>query len=216
MATLLHELGHTIYQDGIDRTSLAYDLRDDPQGFMNEGFAMFCEQPTSDPVWLSEVVGQSRADAEQLAPRLVAQETASLLAFVRWCCTIVFFERELYADPTRDLNKLWWELEERYQEVPRPEGRDAPDWAAKIHVATAPVYYHKYLLGRLFSAQLTDALNRRFGGWWAGRPRSGEYIKRELFAPGAAYPWPELVERVTGQPLGVDALARSVVWPPAD
>jgi peptidyl-dipeptidase A len=32
MGTLLHELGHTIYQDGIDRTELPYDLRDDPQG----------------------------------------------------------------------------------------------------------------------------------------------------------------------------------------
>ncbi len=37
MGTLLHELGHTIYQDGIDRQSLPYDLRDDPQGFLNEG-----------------------------------------------------------------------------------------------------------------------------------------------------------------------------------
>jgi peptidyl-dipeptidase A len=52
MGTLLHELGHTIFQDGIDRTRLPYDLRDDPQGFLNEGFAMFCEQPASNPMWL--------------------------------------------------------------------------------------------------------------------------------------------------------------------
>src|SRR5919199_1174724 len=55
MGTLLHELGHTIYQDGIDRTELPYDLRDDPQGFLNEGFAMFCEQPLFDPAWLAEM-----------------------------------------------------------------------------------------------------------------------------------------------------------------
>ena len=212
MGTLLHELGHTIYQDGIDRTELPYDLRDDPQGFLNEGFAMFCEQPTFNPAWLREMVGLPAGEAETLAPQLAAQDKASLLAFVRWCLTIVNFERAFYSDPDQDLNSLWWELEERFQQVPRPDGRHAPDWAAKVHVATAPVYYQKYLLGRLFAAQLTRKLEADFGGWWQGRPRTGEYIRRELFMPGARYPWPELVERVTGQPLGVDALAAAVVW----
>jgi peptidyl-dipeptidase A len=215
MGTLLHELGHTIYQDGIDRTELPWDLRDDPQGFLNEGFAMFCEQPTTNPAWLNEVVGLAPADAQRLGPRLAAQETASLLAFVRWCLTITNFERAFYADPRQDLNRLWWDLEERFQQIPRPEGRDAPDWAAKVHVATAPVYYQKYLLGRLFSAQLARKMNADMGGWWEGRPGTGEYIKRELFLPGARCAWPELVERVTGQPLGVEALAASVAWPRA-
>jgi peptidyl-dipeptidase A len=215
MGTLLHELGHTIYQDGIDRKTLAWDLRDDPQGFLNEGFAMFCEQPMFEPAWLSEKVGVAREEAARLAPRLLAQETASLLAFLRWCLTIVNFERVFYADPAQDLNTLWWDLEEHYQSVPRPESRDAPDWATKVHVATAPVYYHKYLYGRLFSAQLAKEINRRFGGWWGGRDRSGCYIKEELFAPGATFRWPELVQRVTGKPLGVEALAQAVAWPQA-
>jgi peptidyl-dipeptidase A len=212
MNTLLHELGHTIYQDGIDRTELPSDLRDDPQGFLNEGFAMFCEQPTTNPGWLHEMLALPAAEADMLAPQLSAQETASLLAFVRWCLTIINFEREFYADPTQDLNRLWWDLEERYQQIPRPNDRREPDWAAKVHVATAPVYYQKYLLGRLFSAQLTRKLDADFGGWWQGRRRSGDFIKTELFLPGARYPWQELVERVTGQSLGVDALAESVAW----
>jgi peptidyl-dipeptidase A len=215
MGTLLHELGHTIYQDGIDRTELPWDLRDDPQGFLNEGFAMFCEQPTTNPAWLSEMVGLAPSEAEKLGPQLATQETASLLAFVRWCLTITHFERGFYADPDQDLNRLWWDLEERFQQIPRPAGREAPDWAAKVHVATAPVYYQKYLLGRLFSAQLARKMDADMGGWWAGQPRTGEYIKRELFMPGARYAWPELVERVTGAPLGVEALAESVAWPRA-
>jgi peptidyl-dipeptidase A len=212
MGTLLHELGHTIYQDGIDRTRLAYDLRDDPQGFLNEGFAMFCEQPLVRPSWLHEIIGVSRNEAKRLGPQLARQDTASLLAFIRWCLTIVNFERAFYADPAQDLNTLWWDLEERFQEVPRPDGRNAPDWAAKVHVATAPVYYHKYLLGRMFAAQLTQTMNERFGGWWQGRPKTGAYVAENLFAPGARCAWQELVERVTGQPLGVSALAAAVVW----
>jgi peptidyl-dipeptidase A len=216
MGTLLHELGHTIYMDGIDRTALPYDLRDDPQGFLNEGFAMFCEQLATSPSWLTEIVGLPDREANTLGPQLAAQDTASLLAFVRWCLTIVHFERGFYADPDQDLNRLWWDLEERYQHVPRPDGRDAPDWAAKVHVATAPVYYQKYLLGRLFAAQLTHKMNADLGGWWDGRPRTGDYVRRELFGPGARDPWPTLVERVTGQPLGVEALATVVAWPRAN
>jgi peptidyl-dipeptidase A len=214
MNTLLHELGHTIYQDGIDRTELPYDLRDDPQGFLNEGFAMFCEQPTTSSRWLHEMLGLAVDQAEGLAPHLAAQDTASLLAFVRWCLTIINFERAFYADPDQDLNRTWWDLEEQFQCIPRPVNRDEPDWAAKVHVATAPVYYQKYLLGRLFAAQLARKLDAEFGGWWQGRPRSSEFIKVELFMPGARYPWSDLVERVTGLPLGVEALAASVVWPP--
>jgi len=213
MGTLLHELGHTIYQDGIDRSELPYDLRDDPQGFLNEGFAMFCEQPATNPAWLSEMVGLPEATVRQLAPQLAAQEAASLLAFVRWCLTIAHFERRFYADPDQDLNGLWWDLEERYQLIPRPADRHEPDWATKVHVATAPVYYQKYLLGRLFSAQLTRKMETDLDGWWQGRPMSGDFIKRELFMPGARYAWPELVNRVTGQPLGVEALAKAVAWP---
>jgi peptidyl-dipeptidase A len=216
MNTLLHELGHTIYQDGIDRIELPYDLRDDPQGFLNEGFAMFCEQPTTNPVWLHEMLGLPQHEAKTLAPRLAAQETASLLAFVRWCLSIIHFERQLYSDPEQDLNRLWWDLEESYQGILRPAGRDAPDWAAKVHVATAPVYYQKYLLGRLFSAQLTRKMDAEFGGWWQGRPGSGTFIKNELFLPGARFPWAELVVRVTGQALGVESLAQAVAWPPAE
>jgi peptidyl-dipeptidase A len=164
-------------------------------------------------VWLADMVGLDPGEAERLAPQMAAQDAASLLAFVRWCLSIVNFERGFYADPDRDLNRLWWDLEEQYQLIPRPEGRDAPDWAAKVHVATAPVYYHKYLYGRLFAAQLTRKMNDDLGGWWVGRSTSGDYVRRELFMPGARYPWPELVERVTGQPLGVEALAASVTWP---
>lgn len=213
MGTLLHELGHTIYQDGIDRNDLPWDLRDDPQGFLNEGFAMFCEQPLFDPAWLHAMAAVPTGEAKELAPRFRAQETSALLAFVRWCLTIVSFERAFYADPRQDLNRLWWDLEERYQMVPRPEGRDEPDWAAKLHVALAPVYYHKYLYGRLFSTQLAEEIDRRFGGWWRGGKRSGAYVKKNLFLPGATYRWPRLVERVTGAPLGVHALARAVAWP---
>ncbi len=57
-----------------------------------------------------------------------------------------------------DLNNVWCDLVERLQLVKRPPGRDKPDWAAKILVAVAPVYYHNYILGHLTASQLRHYL----------------------------------------------------------
>ena len=60
----------------------------------------------------------------------------------------------MYDNPDQDLNKLWWDLVEKYQLLKRPEGRNEPDWATKIHIATYPCYYHNYLLGEFLAQQL--------------------------------------------------------------
>jgi peptidyl-dipeptidase A len=119
------------------------------------------------------------------------------------------FERKLYADPDSDLDSAWWELVSRYQLVTPPAERRAPDWAAKIHVAVAPVYYHTYLYGSIVASQLHDALRTAAGGI-VDRPESGRVLAERLFAPGLAVRWDRLVEQATGSPLSVDALARDV------
>ncbi len=68
------------------------------------------------------------------------------------------FEKELYRDPNQDLNKLWWDLVEKYQGLKRPEGALSPDYASKIHIVSAPCYYHNYMMGELFACQVHEAL----------------------------------------------------------
>ena len=97
------------------------------------------------------------------------------------------FERSLYADPEADLDARWWELVERYQLVRRPEGREAPDWAAKIHIACAPVYYHNYLYGQIVASQLAATLERECGGL-VERPDAGRLLAQRVFAPGPVGP----------------------------
>jgi peptidyl-dipeptidase A len=122
------------------------------------------------------------------------------------------FERELYANPDRDdLNDLWWDLVERLQLVERPPGRDEPDWAAKIHVAVAPVYYHNYVLGHLIAAQLRYYLETHvtpdpfFMSEVAGR-----YLLEAVFGPGARNNWEDAVLGATGERLNPDYLVKSL------
>jgi peptidyl-dipeptidase A len=112
------------------------------------------------------------------------------------------FERALYADPDADLSRIWWDLVERFQKVPRPEGRREPDWACKVHVALAPVYYHNYLLGDLMASQLSRFLEQNAGGrFWFERRETARLLGERLFQVGALRPWNEALVHATGSPL---------------
>ena len=94
-------------------------------------------------------------------------------------------------NPDQDLNRLWWDLVERYQELRRPEGRDAPDYAEKIHIVMSPVYYHNYMLGELFAAQLHHAIARDVLGGvaprkavYVGNPAVGRFMIIRVFRAG--------------------------------
>ena len=119
------------------------------------------------------------------------------------------FERQLYADPDADLDTLWWDLVERYQQLHRPDDRHEPDWASKIHLAAAPVYYQNYLYGELFASQLDATLTDRAGGL-VDRADAGALLVRDVFGPGASLRWDELVIRSTGAPLSASHLARQL------
>ena len=197
---LLHEVGHAVYDDHIDRT-LPWVLRKPPQPLVTEAVALMLGRLRRDPEFLLGVLGADRAAADALArPSRQVLRTGQLV-FARWCLVVVNFERALYADPGRDLAGTWWDLVETLQGVHRPDGRAAPDWASKIHLAVAPVYYQSYLLGELLASQLDQAVREHAGGF-VGRPAAGAFLAERVFAPGATQPWRDLVASATGSPLG--------------
>jgi peptidyl-dipeptidase A len=97
----------------------------------------------------------------------------------------------------------------RHQLVTPPDGRRAPDWAAKIHVACAPVYYHTYLYGQLVASQLAGVLRREEGGL-VGRETAGRYLGERVFRPGGSVRWDHLVEQATGEPLAARHFADDI------
>jgi peptidyl-dipeptidase A len=137
-----------------------------------------------------------------------------LLIFSRWCQVMLRFEQQMYANPNQDLNKLWWDLVEKYQLTKRPAGRNAPDFAAKIHVVSAPAYYHNYMMGQLFACQVhatiaKDVLKAKDipNAIYTDNKGVGEYMKANVFKPGANLSWNELTKHATGADLNAKAFA---------
>ncbi len=198
MDTMLHELGHAVFDAGFD-ASLSWLLRD-CHLVVTEGIAILMGRLASDPDWLEQVLGVDSDSVAAIANGLRAARAAEMLLFTRWVLVVTNFERSLYADPDSDLDARWWELVEHYQLVTPPAGRNNPDWAAKIHVACAPVYYHNYLYGHLVASQLGATLQRECGGL-VGRPAAGRLLRERVFAPGLSVRWDHLIEQATGEAL---------------
>jgi peptidyl-dipeptidase A len=200
--TMLHELGHAVYDRYID-PELPFFLRHHAHTLVTEAVAMMFGRLSKDPHWIAAAGSADAESADEISRYLTVAE----LVFSRWAQVMIHFERSLYRDPGQDLDARWWELVERFQMVPRPDERAAPDWAAKIHVVSAPVYYHNYLLGELLASQLSRHLRTRVvpgssrTGSVFAHPAVGRFLKEAVFHHGARYRWDKLIERSTGEPL---------------
>jgi peptidyl-dipeptidase A len=207
MDTMLHELGHGVYDLGF-RDDLPWLLRS-THLVATEASALACGSLAGRREWLELVLGLNAREVGELGGELAAARAAELLVFTRWVLVMNAFERALYADPEADLVTLWWELVSRYQGIAPPEDRGAPDWAAKIHIAVSPVYYHTYLYGAIVALQLLAAMEDAVGGI-VGRPEAGALLRQKLYSPGESVRWDRLVAQASGSPLSVAALARAV------
>jgi peptidyl-dipeptidase A len=213
MSTMLHELGHAVYTSKYIPMELPYLLRVNSHILTTEGVAMMFERFATDAEWLAEY-GVKVENPEAFTAASHRMRRDKLLIFSRWCQVMLRFEMGMYEDPDQDLNKLWWDLVEKYQLVKRPAGRSAPDYASKIHVVTAPAYYHNYMMGELFACQVHAAIANELElpgepakAIYTRDPRVGEFMKEKVFDPGASLPWNELTKFATGEELNAKAFA---------
>jgi peptidyl-dipeptidase A len=207
METILHELGHAVYDKYYD-PDVPFLLRRPAHIFTTEAIAMFFGRLSRNPAWMQQMLNLSDGQRAQIEE--VSEKYAQLkqLIFARWAMVMYDFEKRLYADPNQNLNALWWDMVQKYQFVNSPPDRDEPDWAAKIHFTIAPCYYHNYMLGELLASQLhqhlVHELLRRDSDENVGyvdQKRVGDLLTEKVFEAGAVYHWNEMIRRATGEPL---------------
>jgi peptidyl-dipeptidase A len=217
MNTNLHEFGHAVYDKFSDK-QLPYLLREPAHTFTTEAIAMLFGRQASNPGFLMDVAGVPAADVDKAALDMKNSLRLEQLVFSRWAQVMYRFEKAMYDNPDQDLNALWWQLVERYQMIRKPEGRNAPDWASKIHVALYPAYYHNYLMGELLASQLheylctnvvksADPVRESF----AGRAEVGAWLRKNIFEPGRTKLWNDMITAATGEKLTAKYYAKQFV-----
>jgi len=213
MGTMLHELGHAVYSSKNIPKELPYVLRGEAHILTTEGVAMQFERFSKSSAWLAKM-GVKIDDPKAFDEAASKIQKNQLLIFSRWCQVMLRFEKSMYENPEQDLNKLWWDLVEKYQLLKRPTDRNAPDYASKIHIVSAPVYYHNYQMGQLFASQVHHAIAKEvYNGadpskvLYIGDPKVGEFMKKKVFEPGRTLNWKDLTKHATGAPLSPAAFA---------
>ncbi len=212
MNTILHELGHGVYSFYHDM-SLPFTLRTEAHTFTTEAIAEMMGRFSSDPVWMQNMGIIDKSEADKIADACHNSLRLEMLVFSRWAQVMYRFEKSMYENPDQDLNQLWWNLVEKYQMLKKPEGRNMPDWATKIHVALYPCYYHNYLLGEVLASQLYNYITTNItdNPSFVGEKKVGEYLKGSVFMPGARYYWNEMIEKATGEKLTAKYYAKQFV-----
>ncbi len=209
MTTLLHELGHAVFDKYIP-LDLPWLLRTPAHTLTTEAMAILMGGLSADCDWLTQIRGLPACEIEGVGLTIRKHQRLAALIFARWVMVMVNFERALYEDPERDLDTLWWSLVEKYQFVRRPEGRSMPDWATKYHVALVPAYYQNYLIGKMVSIQWEHWLADNVGSLVNSR-EAGDYFRQRVFAPGATRPWNDALEYATGEKLNIGYYAEKYV-----
>ena len=217
MGTMLHEFGHAVYDKYIS-AKLPWRLREPAHIFTTEAIAMLFGRFASDPDWLFANGLINSDDRKKLVSESGKILRIQQLVFTRWVQVMFRFEKAMYENPDQDLNELWWKLVEKYQSLKKPESRNKPDWAAKIHVALYPAYYHNYMLGELLASQLYFYITRKVlkdkpdvDKSFTGSTDVGNYLKYLFFSFGALYPHSEMIEKSTGEKLNAGYYAEQFV-----
>jgi peptidyl-dipeptidase A len=217
MGTMLHEFGHAVYFEAINR-DLPFILRDPAHTFTTEAIAEMFGRFSTNPQWIKDNLGISEQEKMKIAETSLKTFRIQQLVFSRWAQLMYRFEKSMYENPDQDLNKLWWDLAEKYQRLKRPEGRNEPDWATKIHIALYPCYYHNYLLGELLASQLyyymvkniVKSDDYKFQSF-TGNKEIGTFLKEKVFAPGNQIYWNDMIEKATGEKLTPKYYAKQFV-----
>jgi peptidyl-dipeptidase A len=207
METILHELGHGVY-DKYHGQDVPYLLRQPAHIFTTEAIAMFFGRLSRNPAWMQQMLDltdEQRTEIEKVSTKYAQLKQ---LIFARWAMVMYDFEKQLYANPDQNLNSLWWQMVEKYQLVHRPDGRDEPDWAAKIHFTIAPCYYHNYMLGELLASQLHNHIVHKVlklesdkNVSYVDQKAVGDYLRKKVFEVADLYQWNQMIKRATGEPL---------------
>ncbi len=208
--TIHHELGHNFYQRAYDKQPLLF--RDSA----NDGF----HEAIGDTIALS-VTPEYLVKRGLLAKTPDASKDIGLLlnkalekiAFLPFGLMIDQWRWKVFSGeiPPEKYNQAWWDLRLKYQGIAPPVARTEMDFdpGAKYHVA-ADVPYMRYFLADILQFQFHRALAQTAGCPAAGSDtplhRCSIYESKEAGAKlnsmlemGLSKPWPEALEKITGQ-----------------
>ena len=199
--TILHELGHCVYDIGID-TNLTFIEQDCSSSVMTEAIAMMMgDLPKTESI-LSDIV------PPDVLTKFKAELKEDDARFVTRSLQIINFEREMYKNPDQDLKKLWGKMKQKF--LFRGENTQInTEWATSPHYLSHPGYYQNYFRAALLKAQIYNAMKSELGEISKNK-KTAEFLNEKLFKYGASVWEEDLIVDMTGKTLSEDDFCKRI------
>ncbi len=194
---LMHEVGHALHATQISQDRALYT--NSIASAWGEAMAQLIASQCDEKEWLQNEANIPAATVDEF---LQSKEEQDIIYLRTTLCRLMF-EYEAYMNPNRDLNKLYWDLFEKYMYLPRHE--DLKPWAGTIHYITHPVYLQNYLFADIITAQSLNTI-RRLYGHYSGNSLAGSFLTHNYFRFGSRYTWHEMLKRGTDEDFNPDYL----------
>ena len=190
--TILHELGHCVYDIGID-TKLPFVEQDCSSPVMTEAIAMMMgDLPKSEPI-LKGIV------PDNVLKPFMEELKEDDARFVTRSLQIINFEQEMYKNPDQDLKELWKTMKQKY--LFRSENTEINnEWATIPHYLSHPGYYQNYFRAALLKAQIYNAMRAELGEITKNK-KTADFLNKKLFRYGSSVWEEDLIKNMTGKPL---------------
>lgn len=198
--TLCHELGHCVYNLGIN-TNLPY-LDKGTTPAMTEAIAMMMGDLAQRENILKDLV--SAKTLQKFKDDLKKSESR----FINRSILIIIFEKEMYKNPNQNPSKLWHDLKCLYTGRNKNEVLNN-EWATIPHYLSHPAYYQNYFRANIIKAQIYKYLTNKLG-MITENNTTADFLNKNLFQYGESIEEDELIELFTKEPLSCTALCESL------
>lgn len=198
--TLCHELGHCVYNLGID-TALPY-LDKGTTPAMTEAIAMMMGDLAQRENILKDIVPQ------ETLQRFKNDLKKSESRFINRSILIIVFEKEMYKNPNQNSSKLWHDLKCLYTGKNKTEDINN-EWATIPHYLSHPAYYQNYFRANIIKAQIYKYLTSQLGLITENKA-TAEFLNNNLFKYGESIEEDDLIKQFTGESLSSKALCESL------
>lgn len=189
---LVKQVGEALYASHIAQEKPIFNyLNDDTWTLSMKTIFAFI---TEDRNWLERYIPMPR----DLRERYLKAQREWKFINLRMLLVNLAFELEAYTNPRRDLNKVYWDIYEKYTLLPRHD--DIKVWAVNMIYVERPLAQKNSLLADIVAAQTIAYLKKNYGSM-VGNPETKAFLVQNYFRFGSRYKWRELVQRGTGEEL---------------